>query len=536
MISAKNSGEFPKELFWLMLGRPFKSMQGIIEYATGWLFTRDKYSLLGFLPVLLLIATMATLAIRGWSCDRVDIAKNIADLVDDEFRRSDKESKNSREVVDSQPDPQSSIMRHDASLAPKQVTPFAEMLLKRLVHGDEAEAKWRYIVALQLGQRQRLGQARQMMRKIAPKEGRGFAPAHAWLAWDAVSRSRVKDHLGKLDLIADLEKSLEWTGTGPALIGMLADLLESEGRIDDAMRVLEQKSKTDAGSAIKLFALAQKHGRVQNRDSIVEQASAIAKSKVVEPAATDQDYFNYASLSVMRHDVRQAIRTATEGLAKFPQSKLLARAHSEALRIQYLSTLRRTETGVQCDLHALNEALKADPTNEAVAEEVAKLMAAGANASPELAGALEQQSAEGHASALTYLLLSEVAYRNNRPDAAVPHLEAALRRSPNSVAILNNLALTLARLSNENLPRAMELIDRAIALAEPDAELFDTQGEIRMRTQDFQGAVESFENAIGLDRKRTDIRARLVQAYKKAGLHDMAKVQQAKINELAPES
>ena len=521
----------PQASFWQMLGHPTRTLLGVVEYGTAWLFTRDKFSFIGIAPVLLLVSTIGVLATTGWFTSRVAVTKNVAYLVEEEFRRSDAETKNVEEN-----DSQNMIMKPDASLAPKRITPYAEMLLKKLVQGEGSDARWRYLVALQLGQRQRWGQARQIMRKLAPKEGRGFAPAYAWLAWDSVTRNRVKDHPGKLDLIADLEHATAWSGTGPAMIGMLADLLESEGQVGEAIKLLESHAKTDSILSVKLFEVALKHGRKQHLESISEQATALVKNRVQEPTATEQDFINYANLSVMQQDVNHAIKITADGLTKFPASKSLTRARSEAFRIKYLKTLRVSNEGIQCDLSALNEALRTDPTNEGVTEEVAKLVAAGANASPELTRALEQQLADGHASALTHLILSEKAFRDGKPQAAVPHLEAALRRTPNAVTVLNNLALTLARLSSDNLPRAHELINRALAMSGPNAELYDTQGEVRMLARDYVGAVESFENAINIDGKRTDIRSRLVKAYEKSGLHEMAKVQQAKISQMSPKS
>ena len=524
--------ETPRDLHLLELFlHPSRTLQSFVEYGTAWLFTRDKFSLIGIFPTLLLLGVIGGLAITGSFTSEETITKNIADLVEQEFRRSDAESEGIDE--DAQ---QNMIIKPDASLSPKHITPYAEMLLKKLALGEGSDARWRYLVALQLGQRQRLGQARQIMRKLAPKGGHGFAPAYAWLAWDAVTRNRVKDHAGKLELISDLQNATAWSGTGPAMIGMLAELLESEGRVGDAIKALETNAKTDAGLSVKLFGLLQKHGRKQHLDSISEQATSLVKSRVASPSATEQDFNNYASLCVMQYDVNQALLVTAQGLTKFPDSKSLIRARSEAYRIKYLRSVKITESGFQCDLNALNEAMRADPTNTSVAEEVAKLLAAGASASPELTRALEQQLADGHASGLTHLLLSEKAFADGNPQAAVPHLEAALRRSPDAVAVLNNLALTLARLSSDNLPRARELIDRAIAMADPNAELYDTQGEVRMLARDFVGAVESFENAINVDGKRTDIRARLVKAYEKSGLHEMAKVEQAKINQMSPKS
>ncbi len=107
-----------------------------------------------------------------------------------------------------------------------------------------------------------------------------------------------------------------------------------------------------------------------------------------------------------------------------------------------------------------------------------------------------------------------------------------MRNAPNAPVVLNNLALALCRVSPENAQRSRELIDRALRISGPNAEILDTQGEIRMASGDYVGAVESFESAVGLDGKRIATRRRLMAAYEKAGMKDMVPVQENKIREL----
>ncbi len=168
----------------------------------------------------------------------------------------------------------------------------------------------------------------------------------------------------------------------------------------------------------------------------------------------------------------------------------------------------------------------------AVSEEVARLLARGGKASPALREALNQQLADGQATTMTHLMLATRALKESKLEKAIPHLEVALRNAPNAPVVLNNLAVALCRVSPSNAPRARELIDRALRVSGPNAEMLDSQGEIRMASGDYVGAVESFESAVGLDGTRIATRRRLMEAYEKAGMKEMVTVQANKIREL----
>ena len=160
------------------------------------------------------------------------------------------------------------------------------------------------------------------------------------------------------------------------------------------------------------------------------------------------------------------------------------------------------------------------------------MLARGGNASDSLIKALESQLAEGKTTTMTHLLLAIRSLKQEKLEAAIPHLEVALRNAPNAPVVLNNLAVALIRVSTDNAARAKELIDRAIRISGPNAEMYDSQGEIRMAAGDYVGAVESFESAIGVDGKRIGSRKRLIEAYRKAGLTDMIAIQEGKVREL----
>lgn len=504
-----------------MLAHPFQTAQGFIEYGLAWIFTRQWLAVLGFLPVLFILLTLTGLTLYGWSLDKNTLVKRYAKWSDAE--RSENEILATTAAASAQA---------DALMKVEGVSPFGEILLQRLLQLEKSDARSRYLVALQIGNRGRRGQARQLMRQLAPERNSGFAPAHAWLSVDRMVQGPVRDRASKLILLNDLEVAATWSGTGTKLRETLANLLESEGRTGDAIKVLQATAENDAGVWVRVVEVATQHGRKQPAEDASAKAKAIFTRKIGEQTATVIDFINLARLWAVERNPDEAIKQTMLGLKLFPEDRNLKLVLSECYRVKFLMTFRESESGIQCNLEYLDEALRADPTNPAVSEEVAKLMARGGSVSPTLKLAMEQQLADGKSTTMTHLMLATHWLKQNDFETAIPHLEVADRKSPNSPVVLNNLALALIRVSPNNAQVAKEMIDRALKYSGPHPEMFDSQGEIRMSSGDYVGAVESFESAVGLDGKRVNTRKRLIEAYEKAGLKDMIPVQARKIQEI----
>ncbi|MDX1929643.1 MAG: hypothetical protein SFV81_24155 [Pirellulaceae bacterium] len=509
---------------WDMLTNPFRTAQGIIEYGLAWIYTRQWWVLLGFLPALLIVLSLTGLTLYGWSTDQRTLVNRYAMWCDAELNEGSALAKSALAKTDN---PQAETL-----MQIEGVSKFGELLLGRLLQLGKSDTRSRYLVALQIGNRGRRGQARQLMRQIAPERNSGFAPAHAWLAIDRILQGPIEDEASKTILLNDLEVAATWSGTGTRLRDTLASLLESTGRPGDAIRVLQATAETEPAAWIRVVEVALRSGRKQPAEDASRKAKAIFAQRIADHKSTEMDYINLAQLWVLEQNPDEAIKHIQLGLQQFPENQNLKLVLSECFRIKFRTTFKETESGFQCNIEYLDEALKADSTNPSVGEEVAKLMARGGDVSPTLRIAMEQQLADGKATTMTHLMLATHWLKKSDFATAIPHLEVANRKSPNMPVVLNNLALSLIRLSPDNAQTAKDLIDRAVKFSRPHAELFDSQGEIRLVAGDYVGAVESLETAVGLDPSRINTRRRLIEAYEKAGLKDMVEVQKQKIREI----
>lgn len=516
--------EFPNEFqteeyqphpHWDMLMHPYRSTQAVIEYLSAWCFTRQLNCLIWLLVPGVVMLALSGLILYGLYLRWGTLTENYTNMVDQELKLSD-----------------TGGAAESPLLSEQNISPFGELLLRRLVQLENSDTRARYFVALQFGRRGRIGQARQMMRNIAPKDGHGVPQAHAWLALDTITRGIVRDQPERLTLINDLKNAVTWSGTGPAMYGVLADLLEVEGRAAEAIDILGKAEKSDPALLVRLTALAIRNGYKPEAEKASNTAKQLLKQRLVSHTVSELDFIQTAQLWLLEDQPDNAVKVITDGQKRFPESRALARLLSESYRSKYVKTVRKTSAGMECDIDLLDTAHRADSSNPAVVEEVARLLSLGRDASPNLMAALDRQLVEGQATTLTHLLVANRLLSKDDLAAAIPHLEVALRQAPDSTIVLNNLALALARHSKDALPRAKTMIDRAVQIAGPNAELLDSQGEIRMMAGDYVGAVQSLESAVGLDGERISIRKRLLEAYNQAGMKDMAVVQQQVIDKL----
>lgn len=531
----------PWETSFGLLLKPRLLLQGVVEYFSAWVFTR-RWLLWFFLltPAWLLIVAALILVSLGYSTSNNDLAIRYADWIKSEVPTANLESDTAE---DSKPTEQGT--KELANLPDKtgddsldiedpdgigDVTQYGELLLRRLLQLKNSGSRITYIVALQQNRKGRVGQSRQMMRRIAPEGGGGFGPAHTWLAIDLVKTGKTGTKELNEILEKDLESASKWAQFPPALSVVYAQLLEGRQQIGPALTMLERASEKDSRLALPLADMARRHGRDQRMNRATGRVKEEIRAKMEANEETIEDLASLANIFLMEDEQERALQVIEIGLKKEPGNASMKTLLSNAYLSQYVSTAK-FESG-EVNLELLDAAFKASPANPAVGQEVARLMAAGQGAPPELKAALQEQLANGSATAVTHLLLAVSLLSQDNLTEAIPHLRIANRQLPGSPMAMNNLALALARTDKSNMQEALELSGAAVSISRSNPEYLDTQGEIRALAGDTLGAVESFEAAIGLDRDRRDTREKLVKVYRELGMEEMAKIQEAEIAKL----
>lgn len=567
----------PFQTAFSFLLRPRLLLQGVVEYMMAWAFTR-RWLLWFFLllPAWALAATAVGLTWYGFSIPDRDLATQYAEWIEVELPDApgtptteggtapddgevasngesettadpagdDLEESTNAEGGTANASSTNETLFDDERLGEaladiEEVTPYGDLLLRRLLQIQNSSSWVTYVVALQQARKGRAGQAQQMLRRIAPKGGGGFGPAHTWLAMKQIQQGVIPED-EKDTLAADLEAGRTWKRFPAELLAVYANLLESQNKIGPALQVMEEASNRDSRLAVPLAAMAARNGRDQRRNRATSKAKADIRAKMDAKEDTLEDLLQLANIFLMEKAPDKAIQVIEElALKKSPEGDDLLRVRriqSNAYLASYVSSAVFTRGQFKVNLALLDAALKADPQNPNVGSEVARLMAAGKNAPPELTEALKTQLANGSATALTHMLLAVGKLYEGDLKQAVPHLRIANRQAPNNPMTLNNLALALARIDKTNLEESLALSKQAVALAPQSAEYLDTQGELRLMAGDSLGAVESYEAALSRDNSRIGTREALAKIYSDLEMTEMAEAQEKEIEKLKQEN
>ena len=112
-------------------------------------------------------------------------------------------------------------------------------------------------------------------------------------------------------------------------------------------------------------------------------------------------------------------------------------------------------------------------------------------------------------------------------------LEEGLKKYPNAIGMLNNKAVFTATIGR--FEEAIEAIEKAIELDPLDANLYDTYGEVLMKSQNYKAAIVKFTKALEMSPNgwfTFHTYLKLSKCYKSLGDHEEAKTCYAKAKDL----
>jgi tetratricopeptide (TPR) repeat protein len=407
---------------------------------------------------------------------------------------------------------------------------YGELLYRRLLQLQDDAPGVKMMLAMKLARQGELSQARELIGELAPAGGGGYPPGHNWLAIDLLSRDVPLSEEERKTLQVHLAEADKWEGTGPAVRAAYAQVLASSGEGSKAIEVLERAVKQDPSLRVMLTAVAANAGDQLTAADAGTRAEAELLKKVEANQATANDYLQLAQLMFIREDSKKCLEYVERGLALKPeQPQAFLRLGSNAFLVQFRQSVEAATEGSQWNLELLDAALKADPTNPALSSELARVIGFGVELPEEIDRKLKDYLASGKATALLHFMIAERGIRAGQLPDALTHLEIAHQLAPGSPVIMNNLAVVQMMVDNTQLERSLQLIDECLRIGGLDVEFVDSKGQILLLGGKPLEAIAPLEKVIELAPERNDTRTSLVEAYRKVGMEDMAKLQEEKL-------
>ncbi len=535
---------------------PTRWMVNIVGFLTDWAISRE-WSRIGVSCVpMFFLAFMVSLVFLGSRMDARVLSNRYLKLGEEEVaeweaswsgRKGEDKEKGDQPTQASVESPKS-----EASGARKELSRFAEVLFKR-VQLLEPNDRSQFIIAATMAQRGATGSARRMLQKIAPDDRPGYGPAHAFIVESLLrdvfrlirqAPDQVTPELKRL-VRHHLEQAIKWDNVPEFVVVGGSEFLWALGERDAALRMAERASEISPSLhlfAAKLAAIAQ--SQINPNGTPV---SPIAE-RILKHSATKAKEYYTAKVEENRSDVKYRLALAeclalNGGLQEAETVLLEGKQYkdapeynfalSEVYRQKFRKSIKQDAGQMTGDIQLLEVALKLDPTNSLVAEEIARLARVNGPApSPQLIEALQEFLAHGKATAVTHALISDLYLLKQDFKQALPHLEQVVTRLPTSAQYMNNLAFVLVEEDPKRMDEALQLAKNAVKYAPGVADYHDTLAKVLIAMGKHREAIAALENAISLQANRLDFHENLAKEYQAIGDDRMHQLHQKRVEEI----
>jgi tetratricopeptide (TPR) repeat protein len=411
-------------------------------------------------------------------------------------------------------------------------TAAAEVYFRRMAILDDKAPSSIYGLALTAAQQRDDDRARSLMRRIAPEQGTGYAPAHFWLAKDMVKKDgtltpRAQELLEHHLTQAVLGDDANWQAH--SLLGQLY------GARGDAKRViphLVQAAQQRPDLKLLLAVLYERQQDPAAARASAKEARDFFRDKAKSDPKVAEYRIQWARSEALLNDYATAVRILREGL-KSSQAEPFHKALAEVYLRWYAAVPEDGKGGLAQRLDLLSSALTHGPNNAQALTLLADLATQDWEGSDKALEMLEQVLAQGTAPAMVHAILGTRALKRGDVENASMHLEMAYQGNPQMPAVLNNLAWAIANRDPPDLQRALQLAQAAKKLFK-HPEISDTIATILVRLGRYQEAVSELETALRGLPNRQVLHRKLAALYEKLGDTRLAEQHRRLAEQTAP--
>lgn len=420
----------------------------------------------------------------------------------------------------------------------RAINAYCEMLYRRAMKLSPTNEE-QYVIGSILLSRGATDLGRATMRRMAPDHRVGLAKAHAAMASSLLAEYRQKEGEPLLDLfVHHADAAVNWRDTPLTTLIALSDVYWQRNNKDKSLQVLQVAAVRDSRLYTLLFerAMQAEDSRLQMRAK--QLALAQLRDALLQQPRNDQARVQMAQiLSTTDDGLPMAEKLLAQGLALGP-NKYLTRGLSEVYRLAFLRKfLRSNRTSVELDL--LDIAIRVDPTNPLIAEQIEDVMGPMLLETPELESAMQRILSLGNANVATHATMAQYYLRHDRIKEAILHLEQVFQGVPSTIRFVQQL--TELYLKTDRPDEAVKVASLTVQVLEESemlgekysAELLDLLGDAYMRLGRLDEAISTYQKCLKLSPKRIETKRRLATAYRQAGNQAAADLEESQADTMA---
>lgn len=401
----------------------------------------------------------------------------------------------------------------------KELSRFAEVLFRR-VQLLEPNERSQFVIAVTMGQRGAVGQARKMLSKIAPDDRPGYPPAHAWIASNLLRQPITRE--SEPVVIHHVKQAVKWERVPEQVLLLGGQVMLQRKDVKSSIELFRKAAEINPANNLALFQLS----KLVNNKLMAAEASKKAENffrqqleKTPNDLAARLSLIQCLAVSDRLDEAEQVILEGRQS-SDTPE---LRRGQSEIYRLRFLRSMKQEGNNWTGDLQMLDLALRTDPTNALVGEEIAKLARLNDVApSDELITKLQQFLAEGKATAATHAWIAELHLKRGNFKQALPHLEQVVTRLPDAAQYLNNLAFIIVEIAPDRINEALTMAQRAVQIEPSSGDFYDTLAKVLAALNRRTEAITALESAIERAPQRVDFHEGVAVLYDATGNASMA--------------
>ena len=369
--------------------------------------------------------------------------------------------------------------------------------------------------------------ALEWIRPLAPLTGRGYPPAHLWMA--AAILRRETEHNAALPqqaarkLQRHLERSDVASRSARWLFGQLGLRQFAQGRIRQSIRNLRHAVGV---VPVARFVLSEAYQRVGNEPAALRELKRARDAcfRRTESHPHDVRSWCYWAYACERLGKTEQAISILEQRGRVTQNVAYDRAAAAVCLRQYDRLWTSPQSHLIARIALLERASRLAPGDSRVVHRLISFISCADRIGVSARAEIYQALATGRATATTHLLLGSVALQDAKYRVAQTHLEQALRRNPQAPVILNNLAWLLMQDHPPQWLRARELLDMALRGSPDDPEILATRGDLLGRMGQWDAAVEDLERSLSICAETPRLHGMLADAYQMLGDTELERI------------
>ncbi len=434
------------------------------------------------------------------------------------------------------------------SAAPKAAEPkkevkisrFTEAVFRRAQQLQSDNPEIMFVIAAMMSQQGSLTAGINLLKEIAPDNKEGHSRSHALIAYNMLRLGNITTE--QLPVLRHhLDQSTKFSTTPPQLLMLAAQFAFQEKNFLRAIDLLKRAATLQPEYYLQVLEAAQASDSKAEADNAARRAKIYFGDLISKGEDTPRDRLMLAQVHISyksstNDDLVTATQLLDQGLSrpglKPEEIKSLSRGLSDVLRVRFkrsLEIITGDQPTWQANIELLDQAMRVDPTNPGISEEIAILVRIGGDKPPEhLINQLKEVLAEGTATPLTHAMLSEAYYLQENYDKSIDHCRKLLASQPGNPQYNNNLAYTLAMHKPNEIEKAREHAELAVRIAPFIPDFRDTLGYVYIQQKRYSEAITQLEFAIELAGRGSKLcpeyHQRIAEAYKLEGNAEQAEV------------